>query len=368
MSLPGLLTFAALSLAALIGGVSLTRLVPGLGGEHPGLVALVLLGGFWALREIWQRRRIQRRLLAEIDALSEEVIRLSDAKAAVAPVRHVANEQPRSEPRPDQSAEQRIEPRFAAIATPEPVDDGTLLDAVRDALNNNRVELHVQPIVSLPQRRIRFFELLARPRDAEGNHYQAADCLSALDAAGLRAEFDVLMLLRGVQLVRKLEQRAKDVGFFLNLSPSLLTQIDTFNPLFDFLQREREHAANIVLEFAFDGVRQLDRTGLYRMGQISALGFALSVDGIDNFDVDFASLSRHGVRFLKFNAAVFSDIDAIAKSPVDLADLREICERNGMLPVLSKVEGEAELIKLSDLDFPLGQGMLFGAPKLAKAA
>ena len=29
---------------------------------------------------------------------------------------------------------------------------------------------------------------------------------------------------------------------------------------------------------------------------------------------------------------------------------------------------EADLIKLSDLGFPLGQGMLFGAPKLAKAA
>lgn len=375
MSLPGLLTFAALSLAALIGGVSLTRLVPGMSGEHPAVVALALLACFWALREIWQRRRIQRRLIAEIDALSEEVIRLSDAQMAsaapaqpaAAPVRPVANEvRPETriaEPR----AEQRTEPRFT-IATPEPADDGTLLDAVRDALNNNRVELHVQPIVSLPQRRIRFFELLARPRDAEGNHYQAADCLPALDAAGLRAEFDVLMLLRGVQLVRKLEQRAKDVGFFLNLSPALLTQIDTFNPLFEFLQREREHAANIVLEFNYDGVRQLDRTGLYRMGQISGLGFALSVDGIDRFDVDFANLSRHGVRFLKFDAAVFSNVDAIAKSPVDLADLREICERHGMLPVISKVEAEAELIKLSDLDFPLGQGMLFGVPKLAKAA
>src|SRR3546814_9675787 len=56
-----------------------------------------------------------------------------------------------------------------------PADDGVLLDAVRDALNNNRVELHVQPVVSLPQRRMRFFELLARPRDAAGREYQAAE-------------------------------------------------------------------------------------------------------------------------------------------------------------------------------------------------
>ena len=371
MPLPGLLTFAALSLVALIGGVSLTRLVPALSGEHPALVALALLMGFWAVREGLQRRRVQRRLLAEIDALSEEVVRLTDAGAR-APATAAASPAAASG---TAANELRVEPRLSVVPPPpvpmvavEPIDDGTLLDAVRDALNNNRVELHVQPIVSLPQRRIRFFELLARPRDADGKAYQAADCIPALEAAGLRAEFDALMLLRGVQLVRKLEQRAKDVGFFLNLSPAILSQVETFNPLFEFLQREREHAANIVLEFSLDGIRKLDRTGLYRLGQIGALGFALSVDGVDRFDVDFAALSKAGVRFLKFDAAVFGDAAAIARSPVDLADLREICGRHDMLPVLSKVESEADLLKLSDLEFPLGQGLLFGAPKLAKAA
>ena len=37
-------------------------------------------------------------------------------------------------------------------------------------------------------------------------------------------------------------------------------------------------------------------------------------------------------------------------------------------PVLSKVESEADLRALADLDFPFGQGHLFGVPKLAKAA
>ncbi|MEK9970548.1 MAG: EAL domain-containing protein, partial [Ferrovibrio sp.] len=235
--MPTLLTFAALSLIALVAGVSLTRLVPGLAAQHPGILALGLLMLFWALRETLQRRAVQKRLIAEIEQLAEEVLRLrgetpsfqpTAAAMPVAASMSPASQQPANEPRlimPD------------PLRTPEPQDDGTLLDAVRDALNNNRVELHVQPIVSLPQRKIRFFELLARPRDADGKAYPAAPCLEALDAAGLRAEFDALMLLRGVQMVRKLEQRAKDIGFFLNLSPDMLAQIETFNPLYDFLQR-----------------------------------------------------------------------------------------------------------------------------------
>ena len=382
--MPTLLTLAAFSLIALVAGVSLTRLVPGLAQQHPGILALGLLMLFWAVREMLLRRQVQARLIAEIEQLAEEVLRLRDMELGAGPAaidvaaepvapRHARPHLVRPHlvmpeaPLPQVANEPRLivsDP----MRTPEPPDDGTLLDAVRDALNNNRVELHVQPIVSLPQRRIRFFELLARPRDADGKAYAAAPCLQALDAAGLRAEFDALMLLRGVQLVRKLEQRAKEVGFFLNLTPAMLAQVETFNPLYDFLTREREHAANIVLEFSYEGVRELDRNGLYRLGQLSALGFALSLDGIDRFDLDFAALARSGVRFLKFNATAFADAGAIARSPVDLADLNEICKRYDLLPVLAKVEAEGDLLKLADLNFPLGQGLLFGAPKLAKAA
>ncbi|WP_298725609.1 EAL domain-containing protein [uncultured Ferrovibrio sp.] len=357
ITLPGILTFAALSLLALIAGVSLTRLVPGLAGQHPGLLALGLLMLFWAVREKVLRHIERRRLVAEIDALSDELARLR-GEEQVEEIAPVATNMPRAEPRLVANTE----------VAPAPVDDGTLLEAVRDALNNNRVELHVQPIVSLPQRRIRFFELLARPRDAAGRAYQAAECLNALEAAGLRAEFDALMLLRGVQMVRKLEHRAKDAGFFLNLSPAMLAQIETFDPLFDFLQRDRERAGNIVLEFVYDGIRRLDRSGLYRLSQLAALGYAISIDGVDQLDVDFAGLAKAGVRFMKFDAQVLLDPEVAARAPISLADLREACTRQGITPVLAKVESEAELVQLSELDFPFGQGMLFGAPKLARAA
>src|SRR3546814_20465789 len=60
--------------------------------------------------------------------------------------------------------------------------------------------------------------------DVCSSDLQAAECLEALDAAGLRAEFDALMLLRSVQLVRKLESRARDAGFFLNLTPAMRSE------------------------------------------------------------------------------------------------------------------------------------------------
>src|SRR5262249_42400288 len=63
--------------------------------------------------------------------------------------------------------------RPARPAAPPPrvlteADDATLLEIVREGLRNNRVELFVQPIVSLPQRKHRHYECYSRIRSADG--------------------------------------------------------------------------------------------------------------------------------------------------------------------------------------------------------
>ena len=57
------------------------------------------------------------------------------------------------------------------------LDDVTLSDAalrdVRDSLKDGRVDLHLQPIVSLPQRRVTFYEGFTRLRRPDGSLFEA---------------------------------------------------------------------------------------------------------------------------------------------------------------------------------------------------
>ncbi len=48
----------------------------------------------------------------------------------------------------------------------EGLDEQEILDLVREGLRENAVELALQPIVSLPQRKRRFFECFSRVRTA----------------------------------------------------------------------------------------------------------------------------------------------------------------------------------------------------------
>lgn len=368
-SIAGLLTFAACALAGLLAALGLVRLVPDFVPGPLPLLAAAIAMLLWSLRERRARFSERHLLLAEIDHLA----------VTGTPARRVeAVSPPRTEPTAP-VAVARQEPRLAVpVVQPDAEDeaevaaqveqDAALFAAVREALNHNRMELHAQPIVQLPARRLRYVELFARARDSAGREMAAGSYLPALRAGGLAAEFDALMLMRGVQLVRLLENRTRNIGFFCNLSAEILHDAKAFAATLAFLRREREHTAGLILEFAAAGLSNLKADGWERLGQIAALGYPLSVDGFDHLQIDVAGLAKRGVRYLKLDSALLLDDARAQRAPVALADFTRLCARHDIEPILAKVECEADLSRLAALGFRLGQGHLFGEPTLARAA
>src|SRR6202012_1755867 len=59
------------------------------------------------------------------------------------------------------------------VAPPVPVavepigarSQGQILAAIRSAIDENRIDIYLQPLVTLPQRKVRFYEAATRPRD-----------------------------------------------------------------------------------------------------------------------------------------------------------------------------------------------------------
>ena len=66
-----------------------------------------------------------------------------------------------------------VAPRQAPPPPTPPIiadaDEATVLEIVREGLRNNRVDLFVQPIVSLPQRKHRHYECFSRIRAGDGH-------------------------------------------------------------------------------------------------------------------------------------------------------------------------------------------------------
>src|SRR5829696_247855 len=77
-----------------------------------------------------------------------------------------------------------------------PPDDRPGDAAVISAFEGDRLELHLQPVVSLPQRKVRFYEALARLRLDDGTLLVPAEILPVLERRGLMPDLDRKVLAR----------------------------------------------------------------------------------------------------------------------------------------------------------------------------
>jgi cyclic-di-GMP phosphodiesterase TipF (flagellum assembly factor) len=251
-----------------------------------------------------------------------------------------------------------------------------LMEVVREALAENRVDLYLQPIVSLPQRRTQFYESFSRLRDEGGRVMMPAEYLTVAEPGGLVTAIDNLLLFRCVQIVRKLAKQDRKVGIFCNISRASLADESFFPQFLDLLTANRDLAGSLIFEIGQEAFDSRGSVEARNMGKLADLGFRFSLDKVAALDIDWQDLARSDVKFLKIGAQKLldelSEVDGhlVIRSLPDLAaqDFTQLAGRYGVQIIAEKVETERQVVDLLDLDLGLAQGHLFGQPRAIKEA
>ena len=234
-----------------------------------------------------------------------------------------------------------------------------LLSVIKSALSENRVDLYLQPMVSLPSRKTAHFECFSRVRDEEGRVVLPRQYMKVAETKGLISTIDNLLLFRLVQLVRRLGKRRPDVRFFLNMSRYSIAD-DEFLPQFvDFMISNRDFADRIVFEISQDDYLTLEEETTEQLRSLGKQGFAFSMDLVTDFEQDFAELERNYFKYIK---ADLSDITAANLEPGEIEEQISYLARRGMALIASKIETEEMVIETLDNQIELAQGYLFGEP------
>ena len=241
-----------------------------------------------------------------------------------------------------------------------------LLDVIRDALSENRVDIYLQPVVGLPQRKPVYYETFSRLRDAGGALLEPAQYIGAAESTGLITAIDNNLLFRCVQLVRKSQRRRLNFGFFCNISHFTLKDTSFFPEFIEFMQQNTGLAENLIFEFAHSDLATHDRYITRNLGQLGDLGFRFSVDRVEEIDLDVEELITRDVSFIKIGAN--ATLKALRDSDVSLQFYRvkRALERAGIQLIVEKIEEEEQLVELLDYGIDFGQGYLFGTPRLSR--
>ena len=176
-------------------------------------------------------------------------------------------------PRPQGRARRRAHRRAPPAARTGPISntlgEPELLETIRASLEENRVDLYLQPIVSLPQRKLRFYEALSRLRAEDGTVIMPAQYMKVAAPAGLMSVVDNLLLFRCVQIVRRLTQKQRDIGVFCNISGDTLADAEFFPQFLEYMHHNRDLASQIVFEFAQNARVEGGRSRASRICSIS---------------------------------------------------------------------------------------------------
>jgi cyclic-di-GMP phosphodiesterase TipF (flagellum assembly factor) len=255
------------------------------------------------------------------------------------------------------SAPAAAQPAAAARGQPQ------LLAAVRKAVEENRLDIYLQPMVTLPQRKVRFYEAVTRLRDDKDEVLAADDFIAIAEAGGLIGRIDHMVMLRCVQVLRRLMVRNKEVGVFCNVSAATLGDRSNFAQCLDFLEANRALAPSFVLEFKQATFRNLGPTETEHLAALSQRGYRFSIDHVSDLRVEPRELADRGVRFIKVPAALLLDPRQSSTSDIHPSDLSDLLGRFGIDLIAEKIEGERAVVDLLDYDVRFGQGFLFAPPR-----
>ncbi len=248
------------------------------------------------------------------------------------------------------------------------------MDMVREALLENRVELFLQPIVQLPQRKTAFYEGFTRLKDANGRMILPQEFIPAAEQAGLMSTIDNVLMFRCVQIVRKLMKQDRRVGIFCNISPSALSDEQFFPQFLDFMRDNRDLAGSVIFEIPQDAYENRTSIEARAMAKLVDLGFRFSIDRVTNTEIDLPDLERSGVKYVKVSAMTMVEQTVIRglrprsaiTREIAAADISAIYQRYGIDLIAERIETEDAVLEILDLDVPFGQGHLFGTPRAIK--
>ena len=245
-------------------------------------------------------------------------------------------------------------------------DKNELLETIRASLEENRVDLYLQPIVSLPQRKLRYYEALSRLRAENGDVIMPAQYIAVAGQAGLMSVVDNLLLFRCVQIVRRLTQKRRDIGIFCNISGDTLADAEFFPQFLDYMRANRDLASQIIFEFSQDAVLKAGIEGEKNLTSLATMGFALSMDHVETLKLDFLRLKAIGFRHLKVRSSTLTVGMNGAGASVAAEDFKKLLTRHGLNLIAEHVEDEKTVVQLLDYAVDYAQGYLFGEPRAVR--
>ena len=259
---------------------------------------------------------------------------------------------------PSSLLDDAIDPDFTNM------NDKDLTELVEFAIQEDKLDLYIQPVVGLPQRKVAFYELYSRIEAGRGARLPAAEYIRKIKNKGLMPKLDNMMLLRSLDLIRLSfkKQGVPPHKFFINISGHALVDRTFMGELVAFLTDYKDMSSHLIFEIPQEDYETMGAEIQPVIDGLSRLGCLFSMDTVRNRKFDVRKLKASKIRYLKFDINWLINEGMTRAGFTRLSRLKKELDMAGIDLIIDRIETEEQLRELLDYNIDYGQGYLFGKP------
>ncbi len=232
-------------------------------------------------------------------------------------------------------------------------------DVILTALNERRVRLAFQPIVSDLDEAPKKFECLIRMNGVDGQNIPAPEFIPAAERLGLVHLLD----RRVLELALNTLAICPNIHLNVNISMETVKDFVWAEGYIALLRSNQELARRITVELTETQVIDAIDASIEFVSEIKKLGCCFAIDDFGAGYTSFRNLKAMDIDILKIDGSFVTGVSSSRENQLFVRTLLDLARNFGMQTVAEWVDNEADAMLLKGLGVDYLQGFLIGKPE-----
>ncbi len=239
--------------------------------------------------------------------------------------------------------------------------------AIAQALCEERLELHFQPIVDARSKQPVLAEALVRMRSEDGRLLGPAYFIDVAEKTGQILPVGQWVLQQACLHARRLVESGTPSAISVNVSPRQLMHVNYVQSVETVLADTGVAPSSIVLEVTESAVMEDVEKAKLTLAHLRRLGFRLALDDFGSGYSSISMLKSLPFDILKIDRAFMRDTEGLALGPTTLGAIIDIGKSLHLTIIAEGVETSEQAVALERMGCDLMQGFRFFRPMVADA-
>lgn len=232
---------------------------------------------------------------------------------------------------------------------------------IQNLIESNKIEIHLQPIVSIKDKKIFAFEALTRAKDENNELISPLYLFEQARKEHLSEILDCYVRRLALEKFSEYYKNDNSILLFLNFESSVVDN-ETEDSFFQDVTNNHINPSNIIIEIKEDSVK--DNNSLVKfVKRYKDLGFIIAIDDFGTGYSSFDRLSMVKPDIVKVDRSIIYDINNNFINSEILTAISNMCHKIGAMVLAEGVESKNEILTIIKKDIDIFQGFYFSKAK-----